>query len=211
MEWRRLSDPRSNRVLLGFGHAMTIDAAQGLTSDEHINAMPRGADLATGFTTYVAESRARGTTWTMISDGATFEAVRNGRALGDQEPITSDQLWDYVAKKMAHKPYKALGMDLPYRKKKDRDQRVRELIEIGRKVEKARLEGRDIGRENQMALRGRQINATHADLIRRLDNELKKILEQAPEVMSRQEKDIRQRYAKIVTKRPSGQSSPSVS
>lgn len=211
VEWRRLSDPRSNRVLLGFGHAMTIDAAQGLTSDEHINAMPRGADLATGFTTYVAESRARGTTWTMISDGATFEAVRNGRALGDQEPITSDQLWDYVAKKMAHKPYKALGMDLPYRKKKDRDQRVRELIEIGRKVEKARLEGRDIGRENQMALRGRQINAAHADLIRRLDNELKKILEQAPEVMSRQEKDIRQRYAKIVTKRPSGQSFPSVS
>lgn len=43
VEWRRLSDPRSNRVLLGFGHAMTIDAAQGLTSDEHINAMPRGS------------------------------------------------------------------------------------------------------------------------------------------------------------------------
>ncbi|BAU39782.1 TrwC relaxase (plasmid) [Acetobacter pasteurianus NBRC 101655] len=147
----------------------------------------------------------------MISDGATFEAVRNGRALGDQEPITSDQLWDYVAKKMAHKPYKALGMDLPYRKKKDRDKRVRELVDIGRKIEKARIEGRDIGRENQMALRGRQINAAHSDLISRLDNELKKILEQAPEVMSRQEKDIRQRYAKIVTMTPSGQSSPSVS
>lgn len=125
VEWRRLSDPRSHRVLLGFGHAMTIDAAQGLTSDEHINAMPRGVDLATGFTSYVAESRARGTTWTMISDGATFEAVRNGRALGDQEPITSEQLWDYVAKKMAHKPYKALGMDLPHRKRKARDKRNR--------------------------------------------------------------------------------------
>lgn len=62
-----------------------------------------------------------------------------------------------------------------------------------------------------MALRGRQINAAHPDLIRRLDSELKKILEQAPEVMSRQEKDIRHQYAKIVTMKPSGQSSPSVS
>ena len=142
----------------------------------------------------------------MISDGATFEAVRNGRALGDQEPITSEQLWDYVAKKMAHKPYKALGMDLPHRKRKARDKRVRELIEIGRKMEQARIQGRDVGRENLMAIRGRQIDAAHGDVISRLDAELKKILDKAPKVMSRKELDLRQNYAQIATTTVTSQS-----
>ena len=42
VEWRRLADDATGRLLLGFGHALTIDAAQGITSDEHINALPRG-------------------------------------------------------------------------------------------------------------------------------------------------------------------------
>lgn len=79
VEWRRFQDARTGKVMLGFGYAMTIDAAQGLTPDEHINAMPRGADLATGFTSYVGERRARGTTWPMTSEAATFKAVRNQR------------------------------------------------------------------------------------------------------------------------------------
>ena len=32
VEWRRLSDPHTGRLLLGFGHTLTIDAAQGITS-----------------------------------------------------------------------------------------------------------------------------------------------------------------------------------
>ncbi|GEN61484.1 hypothetical protein ANI02nite_33680 [Acetobacter nitrogenifigens DSM 23921 = NBRC 105050] len=198
VEWRRFSDGRSNRVMLGFGHAMTVDAAQGLTSDEHINAMPRGADLATGFTSYVAESRARGTTWTMIADGATFEAVRNGRALGDQTSITSEDLWDHVARRMAHKPYKALGMDLPHRKRKDRDQRVRELIDVGRKMEQARREGRDPGQENKIAVRGRQIQKEHGGLIAKLDAELRQIMEHAQIVMSEREVSLRRERAGAV-------------
>ena len=42
IDWRRLADKETGRLLLGLGHALTIDAAQGLTSDEHINALPRG-------------------------------------------------------------------------------------------------------------------------------------------------------------------------
>ena len=57
VEWRRLADEETGRLLLGFGHALTIDAAQGITSDEHINALPRGTSGVTGFTSYVAESR----------------------------------------------------------------------------------------------------------------------------------------------------------
>jgi hypothetical protein len=42
VEWRRLADRETGLLMLGFGHALTIDAAQGITSDEHINALPRG-------------------------------------------------------------------------------------------------------------------------------------------------------------------------
>ena len=49
MEWRRLIDAETARLKLGFGHAMTIDAAQGITSDEHINALPRGSAGITAF------------------------------------------------------------------------------------------------------------------------------------------------------------------
>jgi hypothetical protein len=40
VRWRRLEHKETGRLLVGFGHAMTIDAAQGITSDEYINALP---------------------------------------------------------------------------------------------------------------------------------------------------------------------------
>jgi hypothetical protein len=42
--WSRLKD-RSGRLLLGYRYALTVDAAQGLTFDEHIDALPRGTDV----------------------------------------------------------------------------------------------------------------------------------------------------------------------
>ena len=112
VEWRRLHDGETGRLKLGFGHAMTIDAAQGITSDEHINALPRGSGGITAFKAYVAESRATGTTWTMVSEAATLEAVKRSRALGEATPVTSQTLWERVGEDMAAKPYKALGIDL---------------------------------------------------------------------------------------------------
>jgi hypothetical protein len=102
----------TGRLLLGFGHALTIDAAQGITPDEHINALPRGTAGVTGFTTYVAESRSRGTTWTVIAEGALYEAERHSRALGDITPITAVHLWDRAAADVSEKPYKALSIDV---------------------------------------------------------------------------------------------------
>ena len=107
-----MMDPGSDRLLLGFGHALTIDSAQGITSGEHINALPRGTSGITAFKAYTAESRHVTQVWTMISEAAVFEAVKTGRPLGDQEQITADQLWDRVAADMSEKPYKAIGVDL---------------------------------------------------------------------------------------------------
>lgn len=73
-------------------------------------------------------------------------------------------------------------------------------------MEQARIQGRDVGRENLMAFRGRQIDAAHGDVISRLDAELKKILDKAPKVMSRKELDLRQNYAQIATTTVTSQS-----
>jgi energy-coupling factor transporter ATP-binding protein EcfA2 len=147
VEWRRLKDDATGRLCVGFGHAMTVDAAQGITSDEHINALPRGTAGMTGFKAYVAESRARGSTWTMISDEATFDAVRKKRALGDITPIKADDMWDEVAKNMAAKPYKQLAIDLIPSQMGMREKMVRGLMREGQRVEKLGNRGIDAAKE----------------------------------------------------------------
>jgi hypothetical protein len=148
VDWERFRDQKTKRYLLGFGHAMTVDAAQGMTSDEHVNALPRGVGSMTGFTGYVAESRAKGTTWTMIADGATFEAVRNKRAIGDITPVSSEMLWDHVALAMASKPYKALGMDLSAAARRDRNQTIENAMRFDHIKDSMAAGGRSLGREH---------------------------------------------------------------
>lgn len=147
VSWNTLTDQKTGRLLLGFGHVLTVDAAQGITSDEHINALPRGTASATAFKGYVAESRARGTTWTMISEAATFEAIKRGMALGDNTPITSQDLWDKVAEDLSQKPYKALGSDLLAHMRQDRQKAIDTFIRFEQRVQLLEAQGRDPGRE----------------------------------------------------------------
>ncbi|WP_291366544.1 MobF family relaxase [Acetobacter sp. UBA5411] len=202
VEWHRFRDAKSGRVLVGFGFAMTVDAAQGLTSDEHINAMPRGVGNATGFTSYVAESRAKGTTWTMISDAATFEAVRNQRALGDLTPVTSDELWDHVAKAMANKPYKALGMDVPFRTPEERDQRVQELIRLGVAQETLAQSDRDYGGEVQRKVQAISLEKTAGARLVDLDRQIEAIMKHAGPTMTTTERVLRWQRARTVSPGP---------
>ncbi|QEO18767.1 MobF family relaxase [Acetobacter vaccinii] len=114
--WERLADQTSGRTRLGFGHAMTIDAAQGITSDEHINAMPRGTATMTGFTAYVAESRHVQTCWTRIAEAPVREAEQFSRPLGDTTPVTHADLLDRIAADLGRHPYKPVGIDLMKRR-----------------------------------------------------------------------------------------------
>jgi hypothetical protein len=158
IEWRRLCDVASNRLLLGFGHALTIDAAQGITSDEHINALPRGTGGVASFKAYVAESRSRGTTWTMISEGALMEAERNRQALGDATPITKEDLWARAAKDMSRKPYKALGIDLHAATLQDRERARDTYIACHQIMESAQLADPDAGPKALERLRAAAVN-----------------------------------------------------
>ena len=146
VEWRRMtSDKDQARLLLGFGHALTIDAAQGITSGEHINALPRGSAGLTAFKAYVAESRSRGATWTIISKAAVYEAEKRSRALGDAAPITEESLWDRTAADMAAKPYKALGMDVAKAAQRGREEATDAFIQQSLHFQAMALEGRDAG------------------------------------------------------------------
>ncbi len=172
VEWRRLADEATGRVMLGFGHALTIDAAQGITSDEHINALPRGTSGVTAFTTYVAESRSKGTTWTVVSEGAVYEAERHRQALGDITPITRDDLWARIAEDMSRKPYKALGSDLMAAARQDRKAAIDTFIACHHAMEKAQLDDPDVGPKVVQRIRAQAVNDSLGRHIVALDHAL---------------------------------------
>ncbi|MEA2732496.1 MAG: hypothetical protein QOF70_6971 [Acetobacteraceae bacterium] len=158
VEWRRLADQETGRLLLGFGHALTIDAAQGITSDEHINALPRGTSGVTAFTSYVAESRSRGTTWTVIAEAAVYEAELHRKALGDLTPITREDLWARGADDMSKKPYKSLATDLLTAARQNREDAVDTFIACSHAIETAQMDGPDVGRKAMKRIRAQAVN-----------------------------------------------------
>ena len=173
VEWQRLADGETGRLKLGFGHAMTIDAAQGITSDEHINALPRGSAGITAFKAYVAESRATATTWTMVSEAATLEAVKRSRALGDPTPITMDTLWKRVGEDMAAKPYKALGIDLLQGAREAREKAIDAFIAQSCTLQRLEADGREIGREVRQRQQAEAVRASLPRQIAALDEALR--------------------------------------
>jgi hypothetical protein len=170
VEWRRLADDATGRLMLGFGHALTIDAAQGITSDEHINALPRGTSGVTGFTSYVAESRSRGTTWTVISEAAVYEAERHRQALGDITPITKDDLWARVAEDMSAKPYKSLATDLLNAARQDRERAIDTFIACNHAIETAQLDNPEFGRDAVKRYRAQAVNESLSRHLAGLDH-----------------------------------------
>ena len=189
LEWRRLCDSETDRLLLGFGHALTINAAQGITSDEHINALPRGTSGVTAFTAYSAESRSRGTTWTVISEAAVYETERYRQALGDITPITRDDLWGRVAEDMSRKPYKALGIDLLAAARRDREQAVDTFIACHHALETARLDNPNFGRDAVKRLRALAINNTLSRHLAALDRAVAENGELIRNIVREQEAD----------------------
>jgi len=137
VQWKRLTDRKSDRLLLVYGHALTVDSAQGITSGEHINALPRGTAGATSFKTYVAESRHVTQVHTLISEAAVFEAVKMRRALGDVSEVTTTDLWDRVVEDMSTKLYKALGMDLVNGTRRSREAAIDTFIQSEHRVSPA--------------------------------------------------------------------------
>ncbi len=80
--WSALRDTGSGRVLLAHGDCLTIDSSQGVTSDEHINALPAGSRAVPGGKAYVAASRHRVRSYLVGSQGAELREVQERRPSG---------------------------------------------------------------------------------------------------------------------------------
>lgn len=174
VDWTKLRDQETGRTLLSYGHASTIDSSQGNTTDEHINAMPRGSAGATGFKMYTAESRHMKQVFTVISEAAVFEAVKHGRALGDRAEITTQDLWDQVAEDTARKEYKPLGMDLVSRAQRDREQSIQSFLRLEQHVSTMAEQGRHPGVETRVRMKERAITKTLQTQMVALDEALRR-------------------------------------
>ena len=187
IDWKRLSDQRTGRLLLGFGRAFTIDAAQGMsTRGEHINALPHGTGATSAFKTYTAESRATGRTHTLISKAAVHAAVQRSRALGDVTPMTEDDLWERVAKDASAKPYKALALDLAGKAHRRHDKAVEVGLSSHNRVEKVQARP-DAGARMKAAYeigRAREAFAPQRGALETLANAASELLKQAAELIA---------------------------
>ena len=99
----------SGRVLLAHGDVLTIDSSQGITSDEHINAIPAGSSAVGGFKAYVAESRHRVRSYLVGSMGAEMREVRARRMAGLPTPTPQQaerEGWDNLVRNLEKKPVK---------------------------------------------------------------------------------------------------------
>jgi phage/plasmid primase-like uncharacterized protein len=91
VSWEALRDREgTGRIRLTYGDAGTIDSSQGITSDEHINALPAGSKAAQGFKAYVAESRHRVQSWMVGSMGAEMREALTRRPMGLPAPATAE-------------------------------------------------------------------------------------------------------------------------
>src|SRR5271166_1929651 len=88
VKWDTLRDPASRRIRLSYGDVLTIDAAQGSTITEHIQAMPAGTQAVTAFKAYPAASRHRRASYLVTSDGAERREIAARRPLGDARPMS---------------------------------------------------------------------------------------------------------------------------
>lgn len=143
VKWDTLRDRMSGRVRLSYGDAMTIDAAQGLTSSEHISAMPSGSKAVDAFKGYVAASRHRKATWIVTSDGAERQEIAGRRPLGDLRPLREVDVWENMGRNLSRTPEKSSALAFLERATNVRRGAVRDLQAGLQPAEQRTAEGKE--------------------------------------------------------------------
>jgi phage/plasmid primase-like uncharacterized protein len=114
--WAALRDRSgSGRLLLGTGEVLTTDTAQGITSDEHIDAMPAGSSAVPRGKAYVAASRHRVRHYLVASQGAELREVQTRRMSGLPQMTPAEgirEAWNNLGKNLQRQAEKesALAM-----------------------------------------------------------------------------------------------------
>lgn len=102
--WDTLRDGQGGRIRLAYGDVLTIDATQGLTSTEHIEAMPAGTAAVNAYKAYTAASRHRRATYLVTAEGAERREIAGRRPLGDVRPIREGDLWANIGRNLSRQP-----------------------------------------------------------------------------------------------------------
>ena len=102
--WDTLRDRQSGRIRLSYGDVLTIDATQGLTSTEHIEAMPAGTQAVNAYKAYTAASRHRRATFMVVAEGAERREIAGRRPLGDARPIRETDVWANIGRNLSRQP-----------------------------------------------------------------------------------------------------------
>ena len=100
--WQTLET--NGRAKLAYGDAMTIHTAQGITSREHILALPAGSQAIDGKMGYSGNTRHRVQSYLLVNEAAERDAVRRSRPLNDTRDITLHDRWANVARALAYQP-----------------------------------------------------------------------------------------------------------
>ena len=111
VKWDTLREPMNGRIRLSYGDVLTIDATQGLTSTEHIQAMPAGTQAVTAYKAYTAASRHRRASYLVTADGAERREIAAHRPLGDPRPIREADVWANMARNLARQPDMPAALD----------------------------------------------------------------------------------------------------
>lgn len=146
VSWAALRDESTGRLKLALGYCLTIDSAQGITSDEHISAMPSGSAAVQAFKAYSQGSRHRVSHTLIGSHGAELREATNRRPQGVTEAVTLDACWANVARNLARAPMKELATDMLGELQEQGRHVVKGLQIVLRAQEACRAAGRAVSR-----------------------------------------------------------------
>ena len=134
--WKTLET--NGRVKLAYGDAMTIHTAQGITSREHILALPAGSQAIDGKMGYSGNTRHRVQSYLLVNEAAERDAVRRSRPLNDTRDITLHDRWANVARALAYQPEKDTATALLDRLRQAKRGGVRAFQQVMPDVRQAR-------------------------------------------------------------------------
>jgi hypothetical protein len=210
VSWDSLRDRTSGKIRLSYGDVLTVQAAQGVTSTEHILAMPGGSRSVDAFTAYTGSSRHRRASYLVTSDGAERKEIAGRRPLGDTRLVREADVWANMARNLARQAEapSALGF---LERAQSVHQGAAEALQQGlQPLEQREVDGqvratlgRTFGRRRVAAQVARLVEPLRelarnqaekvAGLVQAMSTTLRAVVEMAPEIQS----SIRQAAARL--------------
>ncbi|WP_181378287.1 hypothetical protein [Teichococcus aestuarii] len=131
--WHGFRDRRSGQIRLSYGDVLTINTAQGITSDEHILAMPAGSRGVTLYAAHVGASRHRVASHIVGSLGAEAREVEDRRPVNAPKltgQAALDAAWANVERNFGRAPVKDSALAL-LRRFQELSQKARNTFQEG--------------------------------------------------------------------------------